>query len=239
MTPAGPVDPHTSGSPLLQRPADTLTGSRVTLRRPSPSRDADVLFAATHGSAEAEATWEYMGYGPWPDAASMAAWIRRCRRSDDPKWYTVSADGGTPIGMTAFLAHHREDRRVEVGHIWYVPTARRTTANTEVVLLMGGHAFGSLACRRLEWKCDARNAASRTSAERLGFTFEGIFRQHMIVKGANRDTAWYSVIDREWPRIERALRAWLYETPRDDRGKPVRRLEEVRATVGGSRLGEG
>jgi RimJ/RimL family protein N-acetyltransferase len=134
--------------------------------------------------------------------------------------------------MTAFLAHHREDRRVEVGHIWYVPTARRTTANTEVVLLMGGHAFGSLACRRLEWKCDARNAASRASAERLGFTFEGVFRQHMIVKGANRDTAWYSVIDREWPRIERALRAWLYETPRDDRGKPVRRLEEVRATVG-------
>jgi RimJ/RimL family protein N-acetyltransferase len=232
MTPARPVDPPAPGSPALRRPADTLLGPGLTLRRPAPRRDADVLYPATHGSADGTATWDHMGYGPWPDAGAMAAWMRRCRRSDDPKWYTVVAEGGVPVGMTAFLAHNPDDRRIEVGHIWYAPSARRTTANTEAVLLMGSHAFGSLACRRLEWKCDARNEPSRVTAERLGFAFEGVFRQHMIVKGANRDTAWYSIIDAEWPTVERALRAWLYDTPRDDRGKPMRSLAEVRAASG-------
>lgn len=206
---------------------DTLAGPGVTLRRPEPE-DAEALYPETHGSDEAEDTWRYMGYGPWPGVDEMKAWVQACADSADPKWYTVVAAGGRPIGMTAFLAHSPADRRIEVGHIWYVPEARTTTANTEAILLMGRHVFESLRCRRLEWKCDAENEVSRAAALRLGFTFEGVFRQHMLVKGRNRDTAWYSIIDSEWPTIEEALRVWLYEEPRDRRGKPKRSLAEIR-----------
>lgn len=212
-------------------PVDTLPGPGVTLRRPEPRADAAVLHPLTHGSVEAEDTWTHMGYGPWPDPAAMRAWIDGCREATDTTWYTVLRADGAPIGMTAFLNHVPVDRRIEIGHIWYIPEARRTTANTEAVLLMARHAFGSLACRRLEWKCDALNQVSRAAADRLGFTFEGVFRQHMIVKGRNRDTAWYSIIDSEWPAVEAALHTWLFEDPRDRQGKPVRSLSEVRDSL--------
>ena len=105
------------------------------------------------------------------------------------------------------------DRRIEIGHIWYVPAAQRTRANTEVAYLLLRRAFEELGYRRVEWKCDASNARSRTAAERLGFTFEGIFRQHMIVKGRNRDTAWFSMLDAEWPRVRRAMETWFEAEP--------------------------
>ena len=228
---AQPVgDPVPSVSAAGSR-AEVLVGPTTTLRRPTPGLDALALHPLTHGSPEAEATWTYMGYGPWPTLETMTSWMDRCRASTDPWWYTITGESTEPLGMAAFLNHSEPDRRIEVGHIWYAPTAQRTHANTEAILLMGSHAFATLGCRRLEWKCDALNEPSRVAAERLGFTFEGIFRNHMIVKGRNRDTAWYSIVEAEWPRVEQAMRLWLYEEPRDRRGRQTRSLAEVRASL--------
>jgi len=230
-TPQPRGEPVPDGVTVAGRPTEALVGATTSLRRPKPVTDAAVLFPLTHGSAAAESTWTYMGYGPWPDTDAMTLWMERCRSSSEPWWYTVTNEAAEPVGMTAFLAHSAGDRRIEIGHIWYAPEAQRTSVNTEAVLLMAAHAFGTLGCRRLEWKCDALNEPSRITAERLGFVFEGVFRQHMIIKGRNRDTAWYSILDSEWDRVERALRQWLYDEPRDKHGRPTRSLTDVRASI--------
>ncbi|HEX5630350.1 MAG TPA: GNAT family protein [Acidimicrobiia bacterium] len=210
-----------SGSP---RPE--ITGRDITLRRPDPA-DAAALYPATHGSRRAEEVWTYLAYGPWRDAAGLASWIGERISSADPYWWTVTWRGN-PVGMAALMSRDPAARRAEIGHIWYVPEAQRTTANTEAAYLMLSEGFDRLACRRMEWKCDALNQRSRDAALRLGFTFEGVFRNHMIVKGRNRDTAWYSITDTEWVRIGAALEEWLYRTPRDDAGRPTQPLAGLR-----------
>jgi RimJ/RimL family protein N-acetyltransferase len=185
------------------------------------------LYPATHGSQRADAVWTYLGYGPWPDASAMAQWIGERVASADPFWWTVCRQG-SPVGMAALMSRDPAARRAEIGHIWYAPEAQHTTTNTEAAYLMLAEGFDHLACRRMEWKCDALNQRSRDAALRLGFTFEGVFRNHMIVKGRNRDTAWYSIIDSEWPRVGSALAEWLYRTPRDDAGRPIRPLGAIR-----------
>ena len=125
----------------------------------------------------------------------------------------IDRSSGSPIGVVAFMSVDRAMRHLELGHIWYAPTAQRTRANTEVAYLMLREAFDELGYRRIEWKCDALNARSRAAADRLGFTFEGVFRQHMIVKGRNRDTAWFSMLDREWPRVRHNIERWLGAEP--------------------------
>jgi RimJ/RimL family protein N-acetyltransferase len=104
---------------------------------------------------------------------------------------------------------------IEIGHIWFGASLRRTTAATEAIYLLAAHAFDDLGYRRLEWKCDALNAPSRRAAERFGFRFEGVFAQHMVVKGRNRDTAWYAITDRDWPAVGEAFRAWLADANQD------------------------
>ena len=116
---------------------------------------------------------------------------------------------------------------IEIGNIWFGPTLQRTAAATEAIYLLARHAFDDLGYRRLEWKCDALNAASRRAAERFGFTFEGVFRKHMIVKGRNRDTAWYSITDQEWPAIRAGDEAWLAEDNFDGAGRQRRSLREL------------
>jgi RimJ/RimL family protein N-acetyltransferase len=185
----------------------TLRGSFVTLEPIDPDRHGAGLFAAGHGSPAADALWTYMPYGPFTEAAMMRAWLETLPASEDPLFFAVLRDG-RPIGMTSFLNVDTAMRRVEIGHIWYGPEAQRTEANTEACLLMLGSSFEA-GYRRVEWKCDALNARSRAAAERLGFTFEGVFRNHMIVKGRNRDTAWFSLLDEEWPRVRSLLEARL------------------------------
>ena len=206
------------------RPAAVIAGRDVTLRRPDAVTDRDALFDGTHGGAEGEAVWTYMGYGPWSSAAAMGEWIAERQASIDPFWYVVAATADdTPLGMAAIMSHDAMMRRAEIGHIWYVPAAQRTTANTEAAFLMIRECFDVLRCRRVEWKCDALNERSRVAAVRLGFVFEGVFRNHMIVKGRNRDTAWYAMTPQDWaaarPRVER----WLYDVPRRD-GRPMEPL---------------
>ena len=185
----------------------TLHGTEVTLRPPVPD-DAPGLYAGTHGDEASESVWSYMAYGPWPNQAEFTEWIAERAASADPLWFAVEHKGEA-VGMATMCNYDPAHRRVELGHIWYVPAAQRTVVNTETIYLLLNHCFTEYLARRVEWKCDARNERSRAAALRLGFQFEGIFRQHMIVKGRNRDTAWFGMTDGDWPEVEARLRAKL------------------------------
>ena len=197
-----------------RRPAHRpLKGRMVRMRLPHPDRDAPPLFAATHGAPEREAVWDFMAYGPFVTAEAMAGWMDRCAGSSDPLFFVVAdAKDGAPLGMASFMSMVPEMRRIELGHIWLEPRAQGTGALPDLVHLMLREAFEVLGYRRVEWKCDARNERSRRAALGLGFTFEGTFRQHMIVKGSNRDTAWFSMLDGEWPQAGPALEARIGAT---------------------------
>ncbi len=173
------------------------------------------LFAASHdGSDEAALMWTYLSYGPWPDETAMRVWLDRLPVSEDPLFLTViERETGDPVGIVTFMSIDQTMRHMELGNIWYSPRAQRTRVNTESVYLMLREAFDELGNRRVEWKCDALNARSRVAAERLGFTFEGIFRQHMIINGRNRDTAWFAMLDHEWPAVKANMERWLDEDP--------------------------
>jgi len=153
-----------------------------------------------------------MGYGPWATAEDFRMWVEQLPASTDPLWFAVrSNETRQPIGMATILNADFANRRLELGHIWYIPEAQGTTANTEATYLLLGEAFGHYRCRRVEWKCDSLNERSRRAALRLGFSFEGVFRNHMIVKGRNRDTAWFAMTDSEWPTIRTNLENRLYD----------------------------
>jgi RimJ/RimL family protein N-acetyltransferase len=185
-----------------------LKGQHVTLRRPDPESDGDDLYEDSH--ADPDSVWTYMGNGPFADRDQLRDWIALNATSADPLFFTVISNlSQRAIGMVSILNADLSHRRLELGHIWYVPSAQRTSANTEATLLLLTEAFEYYRCRRVEWKCDALNERSRRAAERLGFSFEGVFRNHMIVKGYNRDTAWFAMTDDEWPERKRAITAKL------------------------------
>lgn len=189
-------------------------GEVVSLSPVSPQADADELFECSHGSLECERIWTYMGYGPFESVDAMRVWLRDGAVSNDPLLLTVyHCKSGRRVGMASFLNIASDMRRLELGHIWYSPDSQKSNVNTEAVYLMLCEAFDTLKYRRVEWKCDSLNDRSRLAALRLGFRFEGIFRQHMIIKGRNRDTAWYALLDSEWPEVKINMRTWLYRNP--------------------------
>jgi len=207
-------EPAEPGDPELRPRRAPLEGRAVRLEPIDPAAHAGPLFACSHGAAETEELWTYMPYGPFADVEAMHDWLVSISTSEDPLFFAVvHLERETPVGMASFLNVEAVMRRVEVGHIWYGPEAQRTRANTEAAALMLAHAFDDLGYRRVEWKCDALNARSRTAALRLGFTFEGVFRRHMIVKGHNRDTAWFSMLDTGWPSVRDAIDRWLVADP--------------------------
>jgi RimJ/RimL family protein N-acetyltransferase len=191
----------------------------------SPGTDASDLYGLSHGDEEIEQLWTYLPYGPFASQADMAAWMSQIEPGLDPLFFTVRhAETQAALGMVSFLSISPPNLCLELGHIWYVPAAQRTRANTEAAYLMLEQAFNRLRCRRVEWKCDSLNAKSRAAALRLGFTFEGIFRQHRVVRQRNRDTAWFSLLDGEWPRVRSNLRRWLYDN--EDSTLSLRVLQE-------------
>jgi len=205
-----PVDP----APAVAPAANPMLGTWVSLVPVDPAGHASDLFAASHGSPERDGVWTYMAYGPFPDEAAMATWLTDCVASNDPRFFTVlDRRSGIPVGVVSYLNADTAMCHVELGHIWYGPSAQRTRVNTETIHLLLARAFDELGNRRVEWKCDALNERSRVAALRLGFSFEGVFRQHMIVKGRNRDTAWFSMLDREWPVRKANLERWLEAEP--------------------------
>ncbi|MGI3184225.1 GNAT family N-acetyltransferase [Nioella aestuarii] len=172
--------------------------------------DADLHAADLHRANSADAAiWDYLPYGPFSSAAAYHRWIRQITGTEDPLFYAVqNRETGHFGGVASFLRITPEVGVIEVGHINFAPELQRTRAATEALFLMMEWVFKA-GYRRFEWKCDALNMASRRAAQRLGFSYEGIFRQATIVKGRNRDTAWFACIDSEWPALREAYNAWL------------------------------
>ncbi len=204
-------EPVADTSPADPPRRKTYQGKYVRLLPVNPEKDVDELFSGAHGDAATEALWTYMPYGPFENPAAMRSWLESCAASSDPLFFTVhSMEFGRRVGMVSFLNFISATRTIELGHIWYQPEAHRSSINTESVYLMLCQAFDVQRSRRVEWKCNALNARSRAAALRLGFSFEGVFRQHLIVKGRNRDSAWFSMLDREWPEVRANMESWLY-----------------------------
>jgi RimJ/RimL family protein N-acetyltransferase len=223
--PSLPVGEPVEGDAARVPERRRLAGRFVSLEPLDPAAHGEALWRAAHdGSAEGIELWTYLPYGPFEDAELMRAWLEEVAPSQDPLFLTVTGEKG-PVGMASFLNVDAAMRRLEIGHIWFAPRAQRSEANTEATYLMLREAFDRLGHRRVEWKCDALNERSRVAALRLGFTFEGVFRQHMVVKGRNRDTAWFSMLDREWPAAREAFERWLAA---DREGRP--RLESLRSS---------
>jgi RimJ/RimL family protein N-acetyltransferase len=186
-------------------------------------RHAADLYAAYSLDADGR-MWTYLYGGPFASPAEFRRWVEARQDSEDPLFFAVvDAATARAAGIASFLRIDPGHGVVEVGHLAFSPQLQRTRVATEAMYLMMKHVF-DLGYRRYEWKCDALNAPSRRAAERLGFTFEGVFRQAIVYKGRNRDTAWYSVIDSEWPALETAFRAWLDPTNFDADGRQRRRL---------------
>ena len=189
-------------------------GKFVTLSPVDPKADVAELYECSHGSDIKEQIWTYMSYGPFDSKHSMQMWLEVGAESEDPLFFTVHhLESKQQVGMVSFLNIVSDMRRLELGHLWYSPDSQRSNVNTEAMYLMLCEAFDRLKYRRVEWKCDSLNEKSRSAAMRLGFKFEGTFRQHIIVKGRNRDTAWYSMLDSEWTAIKKNMEMWLYQNP--------------------------
>jgi RimJ/RimL family protein N-acetyltransferase len=203
-------------------------GAAATLEAIDPERHAAELFASSHGVAGGEALWQFLGYGPWPDVDAFRSWLRDCAAIHDPIFFAIrDCKSGRACGMASYLNIVPKNGSIEIGHIWLAPALQRTRAATEALFLLMRHAMDDLRYRRLEWKCNALNDASRRAARRLGFRFEGIFHQHMIVKGRNRDTAWYAIMDHEWPAVRANITAWLADDNFDAAGRQKRSLSEI------------
>lgn len=186
-------------------------GRYVNLSPVVPAKDVAELYRNSHGSEKKARLWTYMPYGPFTDEPEMQEWLRGCEASTDPLFLTVkSKEFNRRVGVVSFLNIVPRMRCLEVGNIWYSPLVQHTKVNTETIYLMLGEAFDVLKYRRVEWKCDALNARSRAAALRLGFSYEGLFRQHYIIKGRNRDTAWFAMLDRDWPSVKSNMNRWLY-----------------------------
>jgi RimJ/RimL family protein N-acetyltransferase len=186
-----------------------MRGRYTTLEPFDPKVHGDALWAGV-GGLEHSSLWEYMAVGPFATRADFDAEMSKTAGQKDPMFLAIVDNAsGKAVGRAAYMNIVPNHRTMEVGHLMFSPQLQRTRLATEAMYLMMRYAFDELRCRRYEWKCNALNGASRRAALRLGFTFEGIFRQHMIVKGKNRDTAWFSIVDGEWPVIKIALEQWL------------------------------
>ncbi len=191
-------------------------------------RDAEPLYAESHPPAADPGMWTYLPYGPYRDPAELLAALEALQASADPLFFTLRRlPEDQPAGVASYLRITPDHGVIEIGHIWFGASLRRTTAATEAIYLLAAHAFDDLGYRRLEWKCDSLNEASRRAAERFGFRFEGVFRQHMVVKGRNRDTAWFAITDDEWPAVRTGFQAWLDPGNLAETGRQRRTLGDL------------
>jgi len=200
-----PVDPRAA-----RRPGRVvLEGRDVSIEPLDPLRHGDSLFEST-ARPEHDTLWTYMFDGPFADRASFDESLARLAASGDPLHFAiVDRSSSRATGRAALMRIEPAHRVIEVGSIVYSPRLQRTRGATEAMYLLARYVFDALGYRRYEWKCHALNAGSRSAALRLGFTFEGIFRQHLIVKGHSRDTAWFSMLDSEWPERKARFERWL------------------------------
>lgn len=203
----------------------TLSGRLVTVEPLNPKPHGEALWHGFSGE-ENDPLWLYLAEGPFSDRSEFDRYLVRKADSGEAVCYAIAGnDSGLALGIASLMRIDPANRVLEVGGIHYSRHLQRTAAATEGMYLLARYVFEDLRYRRYEWKCNSLNAPSRRAAERLGFTFEDIFRQHMIVKGKNRDTAWYSMLDSEWPDRKDKLEAWLRPENFDDDGVQRQRLE--------------
>lgn len=207
---------------------EALEGSFARLERLQADRHAADLHRANSAHA---AIWDYLPYGPFSSAAQYHRWVREVTAGDDAFFYAIKdKQTGHFAGVASFLRITPQAGSIEVGHINLSPELQRRPAATEAMFLMMQWAFEA-GYRRYEWKCNALNLASRRAAQRLGFSYEGVFRQAAVVKGHNRDTAWFAAIDAEWPALKEAFTAWLSPSNFDAEGQQVERLSDLTRLV--------
>jgi len=200
-----------------------LAGRFVTLE-PLASAHAPALHAAYVAD---HAIWDWLPYGPFPSKAAYQAWVDRMVAGEDPRFYALHDSAtGEPGGVMSYLRITPAAGSVEIGHICLSPALQRTPAATEAVFLMADWAFRA-GYRRFEWKCNALNTPSRRAAQRFGFSYEGVFRQHMVVKGQNRDSAWFAMTDGDWACLRPAFQTWLAPANFDADGRQKSRLGDL------------
>ena len=221
------IGAHVDATPAKSPQRTTLDGRVVSVVPLDPLAHADALFEATSGE-ENNSLWRYLFEGPFPARAAFESHLKQKASSEDPLAFAILDNfSGDAVGYASYMRTEPTHRVIEVGSILFTPRLQRTIGATEAMYLMARHVFDDLGYRRYEWKCNALNAPSRSAALRLGFTFEGIFRQHMIIKGRNRDTAWYSMLDSEWPKRKAAFERWLDPSNFDGKGRQKVSLSEL------------
>lgn len=211
----------------LAPPRTPMAGRLCRLEPLNAAKHAAALHAA-YAAHPDEAHWTYLPYGPFRSSDEYSEWVESMESLEDPMAFAISiGPGNQAVGVASYLRVNPVHGSIEVGHLSYSPALQKSAAATEAMFLMMRRAFDELGYRRYEWKCDSRNAASRRAAERLGFRYEGTFRQAMVMKGRNRDTAWFSIIDKEWPRVRTALEQWLDPSNFDGAGRQRQRLKTL------------
>ncbi len=223
-----------SGEPVTRLPSalvparTTISGTSVQLEAMDAAKHTSELYRAGHDSEEGLRIWDYLTTGPWPDEQSYQAVLRQQTASFDPVFYVVrSLESGRVCGQTSFLDINAGNGVIEIGNIWFGPELQRSRGSTEALFLMLHYAMDELGYRRMQWRCNSLNERSRYAAARLGFRFEGIFYNHLIFKGKNRDTTWYSILDDEWPEVRGIIETWLERDNFDDAGAPKTSLFEA------------
>jgi RimJ/RimL family protein N-acetyltransferase len=215
-----PIGPSIDAHPAKRPERVTLKGRWITLVPLGAAAHAEALYEGSNGDAAREAVWTYLFDGPYASLDEFRASLEAKARSTDPLFFAViDNSSGRALGYQTLMRIDAANRAIEVGNIMYTPAMQRTAGATEAQYLFALYVFDELGYRRYEWKCNALNAPSRRAAERFGFTFEGIFRQHMIVKGRNRDTAWFAMLDSEWPARKAAYERWLAPDNFDSDGR--------------------
>jgi len=227
-----PIGPPVLGWTRRQHPPRTPIAGRFCRIEPlDPRRHARDLYDTIGASSDAR-RWTYLSYGPFASRESFDLWLQESAISDDPLFHAIVGRDGRALGLAAYMRIDRANGVMEIGHLNFSSLLQRTVAATEAMYLMMRRAFGELAYRRYEWKCDSLNEPSRRAAARLGFVYEGLFRQATVYKDRSRDTAWHSIIDTEWPARKAALEAWLASENFDGSGAQRQPLAAFIAATG-------
>jgi RimJ/RimL family protein N-acetyltransferase len=214
-------------TPRARPPGTAMKGRYCRIEPLEPLRHAADLYDANCQDREGR-IWTYLPYGPFENLDDYRGWLTKACLGQDPLFHAiVDSSNGRAVGLASYLRIEPAVGVIEVGHINYAPELQKTAAATEAMYLMMRRVFDELGYRRYEWKCDDLNAGSRAAAARLGFLFEGIFRQATIYKGRNRDTAWFAITDKDWPAIKRRMELWLDPANFDARGRQKQSLVEI------------
>ena len=217
--------------PALIPPRVALKGRYVTLEPQDAGKHAAALYQAGHENEQALGIWDYLAYGPWQSVAAYEGVIRQQSASFDPIFYAICrSENGRACGQASIMDINAQFGTAEIGHIWFGLALQNSRAGSEALYLMIRHVMDDLGYRRMQWRCNSLNRKSRSAARRLGFRFEGVFYNHMIFKGQNRDTAWYSILDTEWPEICDLFEKWLAPDNFDQAGRAKTSLGALMST---------